>query len=237
MSLPSVEDVNSTRLARFDDAISAALGETDRVDFFRDVVAHYVGEHNVPEVDVAAALAVVLQGDEPLLLDPEKEQPIRAPREERDERGERAAGAKAERHRARSDSNLATYRINVGKRHKVEPRQIVGAIANEGGLSRKDFGAITIRPDFSLVELPAELPAAHLGRAAQHPDLRQAHRAQARRGPAGRAPRPQARTARSPGTRRASSAPLRAPGPLPWQVDDLGVDRVRRRAGRPGAAP
>ena len=159
MSLPTAEDVNSTRLARFDDAISAALSETERVDFFRDVVAHYVSEHNVPEVDVAAALAVVLQGDEPLLLDPAKEKPIRAPREERDDRGERASGAKAERHRARSDSDLATYRIAVGKRHKVEPRQIVGAIANEGGLSRKDFGAIKILPDFSLVELPADLPA------------------------------------------------------------------------------
>jgi len=52
---------------------------------------------------------------------------------------------------------LASYRINVGKRHKVEPRQIVGAIANEGGLSRSDFGVIAIRPDFSLVELPADL--------------------------------------------------------------------------------
>jgi len=159
MSLPSVEDVNTTRLARFDDAISAALGATERVDFFRDVVTHYVSEHNVPEVDVAAALAVVLQGDEPLLLDPEKERPIRPAREERDDRGERAAGAKADRFRQRSDSPLATYRIAVGKRHKVEPRQIVGAIANEGGLQRKDFGAISIRPDFSLVELPADLPA------------------------------------------------------------------------------
>jgi ATP-dependent RNA helicase DeaD len=53
---------------------------------------------------------------------------------------------------------LATYRISVGKRHKVEPRQIVGALANEGGLDRRDFGNISIRPDFSLVELPADLP-------------------------------------------------------------------------------
>ena len=60
---------------------------------------------------------------------------------------------------ARDGSALATYRIAVGKRHKVEPRQIVGAIANEGGLSRQDFGAISIRPDFSLVELPADLSA------------------------------------------------------------------------------
>ena len=157
MHLPSVEDINSTRLARFDDAISAALSSTERVDFFRDVVAHYVQEHDVPEVDVAAALAVVLQGDEPLLLDPEAERPAQAARGERPDRGDRS-GDRGPRV-ARDGRPLATYRIAVGKRHKVEPRQIVGAIANEGGLSRQDFGSISIRPDFSLVELPAELSA------------------------------------------------------------------------------
>jgi ATP-dependent RNA helicase DeaD len=140
MRLPSVEDVNVTRLARFDDAITTALAQAQRVEFFRDVVSHYVREHDVPEVDVAAALAVVLQGDEPLLLDAEPE-PVRAPRD-RDPKP--AAG-------------FATYRIDVGRKHRVEPRQIVGALANEGGLNRRDFGAITIRSDFSLVELPAEL--------------------------------------------------------------------------------
>jgi ATP-dependent RNA helicase DeaD len=53
---------------------------------------------------------------------------------------------------------MASYKIAVGKRHRVEPRQIVGALANEGGLGRNDFGRITIRPDYSLVELPAKLP-------------------------------------------------------------------------------
>ena len=52
---------------------------------------------------------------------------------------------------------LATYRIAVGKRHHVMPGAIVGAIANEGGLRRSDFGHISIRPDHSLVELPANL--------------------------------------------------------------------------------
>jgi ATP-dependent RNA helicase DeaD len=46
----------------------------------------------------------------------------------------------------------------------VEPRQIVGAIANEGGLSREDFGAIQIFPDFSIVGLPADLPGEVLDR-------------------------------------------------------------------------
>ena len=156
MQLPTVEDVNTTRLARFDDAITEALSATDRLAFFRDVVSHYVREHNVPDVDVAAALAVVLQGDTPLLMEPEPERPQRTERPEHASRGERPE--RAPRVRRGDDAPLATYRIAVGKRHKVEPRQIVGALANEGGLNRRDFGNISIRPDFSLVELPAELP-------------------------------------------------------------------------------
>src|SRR5690554_3201091 len=71
MQLPSVEDVNVTRLARFDDAITEALNQSDRISAFRDIVGHYVAHHDVPEADVAAALAVVAQGDTPLLLSPE----------------------------------------------------------------------------------------------------------------------------------------------------------------------
>jgi ATP-dependent RNA helicase DeaD len=165
MALPTVDDINITRLARFDDAITQALG-TEQHGFFRDVVSHYVREHDVPDVDVAAALAVVLQGGEPLLLEPEPERPARPQREyadrgdrpdRGDRRGDRSDRSKDERFRG-SGAPLATYKIQVGKRHKVEPRQIVGAIANEGGLRRGDFGAIQIRPDFSLVELPADLP-------------------------------------------------------------------------------
>jgi ATP-dependent RNA helicase DeaD len=153
MSLPSVDDVNTTRLARFDDRITQALEAQSRIEGFREIVAHYVQQYDVPEVDVAAALAVVAQGDEPLLLSPEPQQPARQARSERPDKSGPDRGPRA----ARDGGPLATYRIAVGKRHKVEPRQIVGAIANEGGLSRQDFGSISIRPDFSLVELPAEL--------------------------------------------------------------------------------
>ena len=156
MQLPSAEDVNATRLSRFDDAISEALQATSRIERFRDIIGHYVREHDVPEVDVAAALAVVAQGETPLLLDPEADD-VRLPRE-REDRSRRDTREPRERG-PRSDQPMAMYRINVGKRHKVEPRQIVGAIANEGGLRRSDFGHIQIRPDFSLVELPAQLPA------------------------------------------------------------------------------
>ena len=170
MQLPSVDDVNTTRLARFDEGITEALTNTSRIDKFRDIIAHYVRENDVPEVDVAAALAVVMEGDTPLLLDPAKEKPVRQEREFSDNRGDGGGKPRkdfkdrgdrpARKPRGRTDVPMATYRISVGKRHKVEPRQIVGAIANEGGLSRQDFGHIDIRGDHSLVELPADLPAA-----------------------------------------------------------------------------
>src|SRR3954453_2981740 len=84
MQLPTVEDVNVTRLARFDDAISEALTQATRIEAFRDIIGHYVREHDVPEVDVAAALAVVAQGETPLLLDPDADR-VR-PARERDDR-------------------------------------------------------------------------------------------------------------------------------------------------------
>ncbi|MFE7846027.1 DEAD/DEAH box helicase [Microbacterium sp. NPDC057407] len=166
MQLPSVDEVNVTRLSRFDDRITAALAETDRIEGFRDIVAHYVRHHDVPEVDVAAALAVVAQGDSPLLLEPDPE-PAERPRRDRDDRPgrfDRDAGDRPERRPRHAREGMATYRIAVGKRHRVEPRQIVGALANEGGLRRDDFGAIQIRPDFSLVELPADLPRGTIDR-------------------------------------------------------------------------
>ena len=167
MQLPTADDVNVTSLARFDDRITAAIAQTERIDGFRDVIAHYVRNHDVPEVDVAAALAVVAQGESPLLLEPEPEQQRRGFDDR--ERGDRPgrfdrAGERPERRQRPTNSGMATYRIAVGKRHRVEPRQIVGALANEGGLSRGDFGAIQIRPDFSLVELPADLPPETLDR-------------------------------------------------------------------------
>jgi len=96
-----------------------------------------------------------MHGEQPLLLDPEPEPRARSFEERSSHVGQADRGPRAPRTR----QPTARDRLKGGTRHKVEPRQIVGAIANEGGLRRQDFGAITIRPDFSLVELPADLPA------------------------------------------------------------------------------
>ncbi|APE36623.1 ATP-dependent RNA helicase [Nocardia mangyaensis] len=164
MQLPSVDDVNATRAAKFGDSITENLA-SDNIALFRKLIEDYEAEHNTPLVDIAAALAVGGFDGDNFFMAPEPEP---APRRERDrdrdreraprrfddeERGPRPPSFSRE-----NGEELATYRISVGKRHRVVPGAIVGAIANEGGLRRSDFGHISIRPDYSLVELPANLP-------------------------------------------------------------------------------
>ncbi len=204
MPLPGVAEVNATRLSRFDDEITAALGETSRIEAFRDIIAHYVRHHDVPETDVAAALAVVAQGETPLLLDEADDEKFsrdraqarkfleedggRASRDgsrgDRFERGDRRDREDREPRERRDD--LQMYRIDVGHRQRVKPGQIVGAIANEGGLSRDDFGRIQIRDDFSLVELPKNLSEEALERLANVRISGQLISLKADRGPAPR---------------------------------------------------
>jgi ATP-dependent RNA helicase DeaD len=126
------------------DAITQALGDP-QIGVFRELVAAYEAEHDISATDVAAAIAVLAQDGEPLLLEDMPEPIERPPRD------------RAARERQGRDGAYRMYRIAVGRRQNVEPRQIVGAIANEGGLSRDDFGRIEIKSTFSLVELPTNL--------------------------------------------------------------------------------
>ena len=148
--MPSVDDVNAQRVAKFRDSITDALNSPG-IDLFRRLIEDYERDNDVPLADIAAALALQARdGEEFLMTEPPPEK-----RRERDDRPSRDGPASRKPRERRSD--LATYRIAVGKRHKVAPGAIVGAIANEGGLHRSDFGHITIRPDHSLVELPKKL--------------------------------------------------------------------------------
>jgi ATP-dependent RNA helicase DeaD len=149
--LPSVEDVNAQRVEKFRDSITEAL-RAPGFDMFRRLIEDYERDNDVPMADIAAALALQSRdGAEFLMTEP----PPSAPSERRhDERPDRPA--------RKTRDDLTTYRIAVGKKHKVGPGSIVGAIANEGNLHRSDFGHITIKSDFSLVELPAKLPKATL---------------------------------------------------------------------------
>lgn len=163
MDLPTVDEVNESRKAKFADSITESL-EDDQVAIFRSLIKSYVEEHDVPLEDIAAALATQARaGSEFLMKEPPPEK--RRERRDRDDRrggrdrfdrddrrGGRDRGSRFER-----NDDMQLYRLAVGKRQHVRPGAIVGALANEGGLSNKDFGRINIFVDHTLVELPKNM--------------------------------------------------------------------------------
>ncbi len=181
MNLPSVAAVNDQRIAKFKEKITKAL-EGAGLATFRSVIEQYEQENGVPALDIAAALARLAQGDNPLLVPdapqapPRPPKPDRAPsdRPQRDRPPrERPAGPelgspfqRAKRPGGSSsrppESGTTRYRLAVGHMHGVKPGNIVGAIANEAGVDSRNIGRVDIRDDHSLVDLPAGMPEAVL---------------------------------------------------------------------------
>ena len=158
MDLPSTELINDKRIARFKQRITDTLA-TDDSGIFSQLVEQYQQEHNVPALEIAAALAQLLQGDTPLLL---QNKPQRKADSSRDttRRTARPDRDRSSRSEALPEAEMERYRIEVGHSHKVKPGNIVGAIANEAGLDSQHIGRITIHDDYSLVDLPKGMPKA-----------------------------------------------------------------------------
>lgn len=162
MTLPTVQAVNDVRIARFKEQIGNALAGGG-LENYQALIAEYEEEHNVPLLEIAAALAKMARGDVPLLLEKNQREP--RPDVQWQENDVRA---KRERPRfsdkpppvLRSDeAGMARYRIAVGHNHGVRPGNIVGAIANEADLDSKYIGRIEIYEDYSLLDMPEDLPA------------------------------------------------------------------------------
>ena len=71
MDLPSTEMVNDKRIGRFMQAITDTLASAD-LDVFAQLVDRYQREHDVEPAAIAAALAQMVQGGQPLLLEPQQ---------------------------------------------------------------------------------------------------------------------------------------------------------------------
>ncbi len=191
MNLPSVAAVNDQRIVKFKEKITKAL-EGAGLATFRGVIEQYEQEHGVPALDIAAALARLAQGDNPLLVPdapqaparpqkadrapfdrPQRDRPLRdRPDRDRPDRDRPAApelGSPFQRAKRPGgspsrppESGTTRYRLAVGHMHGVKPGNIVGAIANEAGVESRNIGRVDIRDDHSLVDLPAGMPAAVL---------------------------------------------------------------------------
>jgi ATP-dependent RNA helicase DeaD len=176
LELPSAEMVNNRRIALFKEKISATLAAGE-LDFMLGLIGQYQREHEVPALEIAAALAKMSLGEQSLLLKPDETRADR-PGAKQHKAGEQRkpdsgrsgrAGAGSEpsdahgrernrRPRPAPDQGMERFRIEVGRAHGVQPGNIVGAIANEAGLDGRNIGHIAIEEDFSLIDLPVGMP-------------------------------------------------------------------------------
>jgi ATP-dependent RNA helicase DeaD len=155
MKLPSAADINEQRVIRFRQKIQDTLAAED-LGFFQSLIEDFCRENDSDPLSVAAALACLYQGDQPLLLKDRETRP-----DSDFVTQERAAKPAKKEKRKKSkelDGDLETYRVEVGRRDGVRPGDLVGAIANEAGIDSEFIGHIKIHDDHCTVDLPKGMP-------------------------------------------------------------------------------
>lgn len=178
MELPSTEIINDKRIDKFKQSITdiLAIGE---LGIFSQLIEQYQQEHNIPAIEIAAALAKKLQGNNEFLLTNKPQRKAKSredwdnnsrssddrskrerPRRDRSERNDRDRPPRREKQVRDTalDEGMDRYRIEVGHNHEVKPGNIVGAIANEADIESKFIGRISIYDNHSTVDLPEKMP-------------------------------------------------------------------------------
>jgi ATP-dependent RNA helicase DeaD len=159
--VPTVSDLKARRL----ELTRASLREavlSGELDAYRGVVESLAEEFDIMDV-AAAAVKQAHDGDG----GQEEEIPQPPPRSERPSRGERERdapdrGKKSKeksggRKKVKPDWEVSRIYVGAGRRDRVRPGDLVGAIANEVGISAGAIGAIQISETHSLVEIPEEI--------------------------------------------------------------------------------
>ncbi|WP_413112285.1 DEAD/DEAH box helicase [Thaumasiovibrio sp. DFM-14] len=162
IQLPLRDAVAAARLTRLGEDLSSDK-EMPALDKFVELVESLQSTIDVDAATLAAMLLKRQQGNRPLFYngpDPmiaalEREKQRRQNRGERGERGERG-GERRER-RQFNAADWDTYQLQVGREQGVQVKDIVGAIANELGLTKDSIGAIKLAPEHTYVQLPKKM--------------------------------------------------------------------------------
>ncbi|MCV6639572.1 DEAD/DEAH box helicase [Candidatus Albibeggiatoa sp. nov. NOAA] len=134
MGLPSHAEVSGRRIARFKEQINDVL-TTEDLDFFRQLLDAFQHEDEMELTDIAAALAYLAQ----------RERPLQMPK---------SAKEYSPLDRDENHIDWVTYRLAVGRKDGVEPKNIVGAIANEADIESRYIGQIQFYATYTTVKLP-----------------------------------------------------------------------------------
>ena len=154
LELPTAKIINEKRIDTFKKKITETLSNQDLTIFEKLVTEFQEANEEVSHLKVAAALAHIAQGNEPLLLS-EKE-----PSFGRDQKPgeEKVVPVEASPLKDHPQIPMRRYKLEVGNSNNIKPGNILGAIANEADMDSEYIGSIQIFDNFSTVDLPDEMP-------------------------------------------------------------------------------
>lgn len=131
--VPSLDDVKNTKLDNMFDKIKQTIEEGGLTDMV-NLVEEHVNQEEYTSMDMAAALLKMLIGDTLDRVDEVDDFHFDMDRD---------------------DSRMVRLFINIGKKDKIKPSNILGAIAGESGMPGKLVGAIDMMDNYTFVDVPA----------------------------------------------------------------------------------
>lgn len=177
--VPNDQEIQTARQRRFMSNIAERL-QHEHSPAYRRIIEEFLKENEASVIDVATALALMLNQDKPWqrelpkLARPAKESrakeadfgrrdgDFKSARKGKDFKSTRPAVERPVRGFAKKgfgdDHPQELFRIDVGRVHGVKPGNIVGAIANEAGLQSCYITGLKIHDDHSTVRLPKDMP-------------------------------------------------------------------------------
>ena len=161
VELPNHEILQECRRKKFHDKITKQLEHHD-LEQYRSLLEDMFTADQDHE-DIAAAMLMLLQGKQKLILPPDP--PVEKRRRERSDYRDNSRSGEMRGARNKGYGNkqpMDLYRIEVGRSDGVEVRHIVGAIANQGDINSRYIGHIKLYDDYSTVELPQGMPSTML---------------------------------------------------------------------------
>jgi ATP-dependent RNA helicase DeaD len=173
--VPSVDALRARQMELTTETMREALA-TDGLDHFESVLRELSSEFSVEQIALAAIKlahnaeqSTMDEVEIPDLSQPRDQRDRRDPRDrfDRSDRNDRSSrfgrderpdhGGRFERGgRGRGGPAMAKLYVGLGRKAGIRPQDLVGAIANESGISGRDIGDIKVSDQFSIVEVPGD---------------------------------------------------------------------------------
>ncbi|PKM63354.1 MAG: ATP-dependent RNA helicase [Firmicutes bacterium HGW-Firmicutes-21] len=162
--LPTADEIAELKVNELSKSILTFMGEND-YSAFSSAVERLMGD-TYSAIDVAAAMfamsikkntvntEIATDFDDPLLNDYSSEEAPRRHRKSTEivRRTPKVSHRKTEY----NDENMVGVKISIGRRDKISPNHILGAVAGETGLPGSIFGNIDIQNTFTIIQVPRE---------------------------------------------------------------------------------